>query len=220
MRAWVVASLLSGLGAASVAGQSDVPSRTGPRAALPFSEEVALARSAAPPHVSDGATVMVWDGDAYTVGVEGRTGVVCYVSRSWPQSLEPHCFDDEGARTILPIHMLQVRRRHEGAAEEAIDAEIAEGLARGELQVPGRPAMSYMMSEGQKLVSDDGRPVGAWLPHVMLYYPDLSPDALGLFGDPSPDAAVVTDPGTPLSSVMIVVRDFVPVRREGAPRAP
>lgn len=204
--------------AVPAAGQSVEGGRSGPREVLERSFEVALARSAAPAAVSDEARVLAWNGEDFDVAAAGSNGVTCYVARSWPESLEPHCFDAEGSTTILPIHLLQMRLRCAGAADEEIDAAVAEGLRTGELRLPSRPVMSYMMSAGQRLISDDGRDVGAWQPHLMIYYPYLTEGALGLGPVPSTEAAVVVDPGTPLSNIMVVVKEFVPIAQEGASR--
>ena len=197
-----------------IAAQSVEVGRAGPRAPLPLAREVALARSAAPASVSAEARVLVWTGSGFEVAEDGSNGVVCYVARSWPESLEPHCFDEEGAATILPIHLLQMRMWHQGADDAEIDAAIGEGLRTGALRLPSRPAMSYMMSAEQRLIDESGRPVGAWQPHLMIYYPYVTADALGLGPTPSMEAAVVVDPGTPMSNIMIVVQDFVPVMAE------
>ena len=195
----------------TVQAQGTESGRPGPRAVLEAQHELALAVSAAPPAVADEATVLAWNGAAFDTMRVGTNGVTCYVARSWPESLEPHCFDVEGSATILPIHLRQMQLWHEGRGADEVDAVIAEGLRSGQFRLPSRPAMSYMMSAGQRLIGDDGTPVGAWRPHLMIYYPYLTPEAMGLGAAPSPDAAVVVDPGTPFSNLMIVVRDFVEV---------
>ena len=228
IRDWATAALVGavmlGLTCPLHGTAQEAASQAGPRSVMPVGEELALARSAAPASVSDEATVLLWDGADYAVGQGGSNGVTCYVSRAWPESLEPHCFDEEGARTIMKIHIHKVRRRHEGAREPVIEAEVAEGLRSGSFRLPRRPALSYMMSAAQRLFSSDGRLVGPWRPHVMVYYPYLDPEALGLGPTPAPDAGIVTGAGTPLSSLMIIVPEFVPVavgepsgdRRDGA----
>jgi hypothetical protein len=45
--------------------------------------EIALARSAAPASVSDGAEVMVLGPKGYTTAVKGTNGFLCIVERSW-----------------------------------------------------------------------------------------------------------------------------------------
>lgn len=177
---------------------------------LSQADEIALARSAAPAHVSDDATVLVLRDGRFIEAVEGTTPVTCLVGRSRPGSLEPICYDEEAARTVMGIEL----RRHElrwqsGMSEEEVDARIAREIEKGKLAVPSRPAMSYMMSAGQELVSDDGRSVGSWLPHLMIYYPYLSAEDLGLFGPPNMEAAAVFDEGKPTAHIVIAVRSFV-----------
>jgi hypothetical protein len=194
-----------------ITAQSVEAGRAGPRAMLDRGAEVALALSAAPPAVTGDATVLVWSGDGFETEREGSSGVTCYVARSWPDSLEPHCFDEVGSRTILPIHLRQMELWHAERTSDEIDAEIAEGLRDGTFRLPDRPAMSYMMSAGQRLIGDDGQAAGSWQPHLMIYFPWLTEADLGLGQVPSMDAAVVVDPGTPLSNIMIVVKEFVEV---------
>jgi hypothetical protein len=45
--------------------------------------EVALARTAAPPAISNDATVLVLTRQGYQTAVEGKNGFVCFVDRSW-----------------------------------------------------------------------------------------------------------------------------------------
>ncbi len=188
--------------------QGQTPSG-GPHAITSESEEISLARSAAPAHVSEDATVLVLRDGRYEVVVEGTTDVTCIVARSRPGSLEPICYDAEASKTILAIEIRSNELRLAGEAREDIDREIAEAIGRGELRIPTRPAMSYMMSSGQILVSDDGRNVGAWQPHLMLYVPYITATQLGLYGDTSLEAAAVFDEGEPTAHIVIVVKNFV-----------
>ena len=183
--------------------------RIGPRRLLDRDREVALARSAAPASVSDSATIWVLGAREYEIAVQGTNGAACYVSRSWVESLEPHCFDVEGAGTILPMHMHEVALRHQGVPFEQVEQQIREGLDTGRFRLPRRPVMSWMMSGGQKLISDEGRPAGSWRPHLMIYFPFLTAEETGLGGAPDLRHAILVDPGRPTSNIMIVVSDFI-----------
>jgi len=176
---------------------------------MPRDREIALARSAAPSAVSAEARVLILRRGGYVVADSGRNGVTCYVGRSWSQAIEPHCYDEEGSRTILPMALRRAELKEQGRSHEEIEADLAAGLQSGRFQLPTRPAMSYMMSSAQSLISDDGTPVGQWKPHLMVYYPYLTAAALGLGEVPSLDAAVVVDPGRPTANILIVVADFV-----------
>jgi hypothetical protein len=200
--------LLLLLATAPAAAQSAAAGRAGPRVMLPRDREIALARSAAPAAVSRNATVMVLTERGFEVAERGSNGVTCVVNRSHPQSLEPHCFDAEGSATVLPIELRRTELLRQGKTAEEIEREIGQGLVSGKYRLPRRPAMSYMMSSGQVLYSDDGKPVGKWQPHLMIFYPNLTQADLGL-GTPSPQTALVVDEGRPLSNIMVVVKDFV-----------
>jgi hypothetical protein len=190
-------------------GQETGAGTAGTRAVLPRDEEIALARSAAPPAFGRNARVMVFTGTSYIVAEAGTSGVACYVGRSWPESLEPHCFDPEGAETILPIEIRRVELRAAGKDSAEVDRDIAAGLATGRFRLPRRPALSYMLSSGQRLISDDGKPVGSWRPHIMIYYPYLTAADVALEGDPDLRGAVLVDAGRPTANLMIVVPKFI-----------
>ena len=203
---WILILMATVSGPAT--GQSVAAGRTGPRPLLPREREIALARSAAPAEVSRDATVMVFTERGFEVAVKGTSGVTCVVNRSHPQSLEPHCFDAEGSATVLPMELRRTELLREGKSTEEIDREIAGGLLSGKYRLPRRPAMSYMMSPEQVLYNDEGRRVGKWQPHLMIFYPHLTSADLGLGGPPSAQAALVVDEGKAVSNIMIVVKDF------------
>ena len=198
------------LGAPCLAAQ-DSSSRAGRRAALPREYEIALARSAAPASVSAHATILVLTDTGYAVAVEGSSGVVCVVNRSWRDSVEPHCYDSEAAATILPIETTRLRLRQAERAEADIEHEIAAGLTSGRFRLPRRPAMSYMMSASQILYDDAGKRVGPWRPHVMLYYPGLTNEALGFASAPDMHVGMVSESGRPEANLMMIMPAFVEV---------
>jgi hypothetical protein len=187
--------------------------RYGEPVRLPVDQEIALARSAAPAAVSAEATVLVLEEGAtrWVVAEEGTNGATCWVSRSWPGSLEPHCFDAEGSTTILPIQLRTAEMGHAGAGEDEIERDIAAGVADGRFRYPSRPAMSYMLSAGQVLVNDEGRNVGAWKPHLMIYWPGLTRADLGAAGEGPlvADSMILIDEGTDEACLIIVYPEFV-----------
>lgn len=174
---------------------------------LPEAREIALARSAAPPAVSDHATIWVMRDGVFQVAVRGSNGNACMVSRTHATSLEPICYDSEGARTIQPIERRLVELRIRTGDWNAAWEEVHRAIAAGELPLPGRPSMAYMLSSAQRLVADDGREVGAWHPHFMMYVPYATSEQMGLFGQ-SP-VVLVAHEGEPLASVITVAPEFV-----------
>lgn len=182
--------------------------RAGPRVPLALDAEIALARSAAPASISANARVLILADTGYVIATEGSSDVTCVVNRSWNLSVEPHCYDAEGSATVMRIELHRNYLRHTGKSEDHIDAEIADMIARGALRLPRRPAMSYMMSPRQVLYDDSGRRVGAWRPHIMLYYQGLTNAALGLPARPDMRVGMVANEGSPQSSLVIVMPAF------------
>lgn len=209
MRALVLLCTTFIVSTAPARAQSFGTGQSGRRPLLPRAREIALAKSAAPPAVSDSATIYVLGDREYELAVRGSNGNACYVSRDWIESIEPHCFDAEGAATVMQLEMRRVALLHQARTLADADREIADGLASGRFRLPRRPALSYMMSAEQRLVGDDGRPVGNWRPHLMLYVPYITAAELGLGATPDTRTAIVDDEGKPLANIMIVLRDFV-----------
>jgi len=207
-----VGVLLLGLATShALAAQEDGAIRPGKRALLERTREIALARSAAPRDVSEKATVLVLTDSGYATAEAGTNGVHCIVSRSWPQSLEPICYDAEASLTIMPLALREAAMLQQGRDVAEIRSELDAGLRTGKYRLPRRPAMTYMMSAAQDLIADDGQRAGAWQPHLMLYYPYLSNADIGVPDAPSISRPMMVNSGGPLANVMIVMPKAVPL---------
>lgn len=187
---------------------------------LPDSAEIALAESAAPVDLAKASTVYaVRDGQVVTIRA-GSNGAACMVARDFHGgSLYPICFNPEGARTVAKRELLQMRLRSLGVPEDSIDRAVAAAYTRGELEAPRELALAYMMSPKQVLFSSpnkDGRRVGAWHPHLMFYFPGMTPAKLGLGQAGANDVIQVGSPGT--SQAEMIVK--LPSWADGTPVAP
>ncbi len=187
----------------------EAPGKPGKRELLPRAEEIALARSAAPMSLSEDADVYILTETGYELAVQGTNGASCFVSRAYPESLEPFCFDEEGTHTVFPINRYQVERYQQGAGADEVEAEVAAGIQSGKFRLPSRPVMSYMLSSAQDLISDDGRSVGNWQPHLMIYYPYLTAKDLGLKTGATDSSVFVVSEGEALSNILVILEDFV-----------
>ena len=194
----------------AVPAQHPGSGQSGRRALLPRAREIALARSAAPPAVSDSATIYVLGERDYQVAVHGTNGNACYVDRDRVEAIAPQCFDPEGAATVMQLQMHRSALLHQERSVAETDREIADDLLSGRLRLPRRPVMCYMMSADQNLFDDDGESNGHWRPHLMLYIPYITAAELGL-GSATTDGktTIVRYGGEPLANVIIVLRDFL-----------
>jgi hypothetical protein len=180
--------------------------------------EIALARSAAPAHISTRATIKVLTSSGYQVARQGDNGAVCLVMRGFsapsytpaqfrdlvydPTVRAPICFTAPAAKTALPYYELRTRLAMAGKGPDQIARGVEAAYASGEL--PRREAVSfaYMWSAHQHL-----GPPGAWHPHMMVFAPNYDNTMVGgaAFGSPLPQLS--DDAGTPFAVVVIPVDD-------------
>ena len=175
------------------------------------------ARTAAPPSLSSDAAVMILTDSGYVVGQTGSGPLTCVVNRSWRNSVEPHCYDAEGARTVMQIELRRNFLRHRGMKESEIEADIGKGMFVGKYRLPSRPALSYMMSSRQILYDDSGKLVGKWRSHIMIYYPYMTNEALGFTERPEMRVGMVSESGDPSSNLMIIMSGFADVTPARSP---
>jgi hypothetical protein len=140
--------------------------------------EIALARSAAPASVSDGAEVLVLTREGYVTAVKGGNGFVCLVERAWgkatddaefwsPKIRAPHCMNAAAAKTSLPVYLMRTKLVLAGKSRVEVARELKAAWERKELPALEPNAMCYMMSKEQYLGDGGGR----WHPHMMWYVP-------------------------------------------------
>jgi hypothetical protein len=176
------------------------------------SAEIAMARSAAPPSISDDAEVMVLGRHGYEVAVKSKNGFVCLVERSWmspfdfaqfwnPKMRGPICFHPPAVRSILPFTFKRTELVLSGMSKEQMIAAIKASDAKGMPSLePG--AMSYMMSPQGYLNNEAGH----WVPHLMFYVPLTDPKS---WGADLPGTPVIMNPQfqglEPITEYMIPV---------------
>jgi hypothetical protein len=140
--------------------------------------EIALARTAAPKSISDGAEVMVLGRSGYEVAVQGTNDFVCMVARSFsaaigdpvfwnPKNRSPICFNAAAVRTFLPIVFMKAQLALAGTSQAQIGAAVEAALNQKKLPSLEPGAMCYMMSK-QGYLNDQ---VLNWHPHLMFFVP-------------------------------------------------
>jgi hypothetical protein len=192
--------------------------------AMSRADEVALARSAAPPSVSAAAEVMVLTDRGYETVAKGSNGFVCLVERAWandvrnegfwnPKLRGPLCFNPPAARTVMPAYLERTRWVLAGVPKAEIEKRVTASIAAGRYVAPATGAMSFMMAKGGYLGDDAG---GPWHPHLMFFQSTAvgGPESWGA-NLPGAQLMASVDPVEP------VVTFYIPVARwsDGAPDA-
>jgi hypothetical protein len=186
-------------------------------------DEIALARSAAPPSISAHAEVLVLGPHGYEKAVAGSNGFVCLVERSWdagfaepefwnPKIRGPDCFNPPAARSVLPRFLQRTEWALAGVGKAEMMHKTRAALASHALIDPAPGSVCFMLSKQGYLGDQAG---GPWLPHVMFFVPhgQAAVWAAGLEGSP-----VVGSEGDAIEPTVL----YVPVRRwsDGSPAPP
>jgi hypothetical protein len=172
------------------------------------SEEIVLARSAAPPSISSDADVMVLGDHGYEMAVKGKNGFVCLVERSWfasfddpvfwnPKIRGPDCLNPAAASTVLPVNLERTLWVLTGLSKAEMIARTKSSAVARRAPAPG--SMGYMMSKEQHLGD-----AGHWHPHLMFFQ---SYTAATAWGANLPGSPVFSSVGGPNEGTVF----FVPV---------
>ena len=171
------------------------------------SEEIALARSAAPASISSDAEILVLGDRGYEVAVPGKNGFVCLVERSWLASFDdpvfwnpkirgPDCLNPAAVRTVLPLYKERTQWVLSGASKTEMVAKAKASRAAQRMPAPG--AMGYMMSKQGHLSDVDGH----WHPHLMFFQPH---SALSEWGANLPGSPLLGQEGGANESTVLYV---------------
>jgi hypothetical protein len=178
------------------------------------SDEIALARSAAPASISRDATIVVLTEHGYETAVKGKNGFVCIVERSWmaqwdfpefwnPKMRGPICFNPAAVRSVLPFTYKRTEMILAGLPKPQIVGRLKQIVANKEVPSLEPGAMCYMMSREANLGDSNGH----WHPHLMFYGPrtDGSNWGADFRGSPVMLNPQFQDSPEPLATLMVAV---------------
>jgi hypothetical protein len=147
-------------------------------------DEIALARSAAPPSISGAAEVLVLGDAGYETAVKGTNGFVCIVERAWasgfddpefwnPKERSPICFNPASVRSVLPTYLQRTKWVLAGVPKADLVTRTKAEITAGHIRSPEAGAMCFMMSKDGYLGDAAG---GHWHPHLMFFVPSGGAD--------------------------------------------
>jgi hypothetical protein len=184
-------------------------------------DEIALARSAAPPSISADAEVLVLGSKGYESAVAGKNGFVCFVERSWSAGFEdpefwnpalraPNCFNPPAVRSVLPQFLKRTEWVLAGASKQQLIEKARTAFANHDFVAPEAGSLSFMLSKNGFLKS--GKVGGPWLPHMMFFVP---PGQAAAWGSGKTGSPVLGKDGSPSEPTVLYVP--VPSWSDGTP---
>lgn len=209
--------LLCALGAISLAGAEDAKSAYPGMAPVAqyrmpsASDEIALARSAAPPSVSGDASVLTLGEHGYDTAVKGKNGFVCLIQRSWAAGYDdaefwnsklraPICFNPAAARSVLPPYLERTEWALAGVSRTEMINRTRTEVSANHFPAPAPGALAYMMSRQGYL----GDAAGHWHPHLMFFLARTEAAEWGANLHGSPVSASASDP-EPMTTFYVLV---------------
>jgi hypothetical protein len=149
-------------------------------------EEIALARSAAPPSISRDAEVLVLGAHGYQTAVKGKNGFVCLVERGWdadfndpvfwnPNIRGADCLNPEAARAVLPHYRERTGWALAGLSKTEMILRTKAEIAANNYVLPGPGAVAFMLSKDQRLAAQ----LDHWHPHLMFFVANMKDAAWG-----------------------------------------
>lgn len=183
-------TLLSILAASAIA--FGAPGATAEIVRLTEACETALALSAGPTYLRDGAGVYVLSDDGYRQVRESANGYACMVTREGVNSngLAPQCFDKIGQASHIPMYLDEAKLRLNGASQEDRLQARAEGLSSGKYRTAQGPGVVYMASAYNYVFNARGDQLLVG-PHVMYHAPFVTSADIGAA------PAALENPGMP-----------------------
>jgi len=154
---------------------------------MPPALETEFALSSLPPRLRDAAAVYLLDPDkGYYMVRKGSNGFSAFVMRTqWekaeflPDVYSPMSYDEEGAKTFVPMYFDVAAMRATGKYSPAqIRDTIVKRVKNGTYKAPSRTGISYMLSPINRGHADDGF-ANSVMPHYMFYAPRVDNKDIG-----------------------------------------
>lgn len=182
-------------------------------------DEIALARSAAPPAIAANAGVLVLTSHGFETAVKGTNGFVCLVERSWsapfndtefwnPKERGPDCYNPPAVRTEIPQIFREAQWAVAGLSKQQMEERTNAAFADHTFKPPEPSAFGFMLSKQGHL----NHAHGPWYPHMMFFIPRDQVASWGANVANSPAQSV--DRGPYLATLVMVP---VPMWSDGSP---
>jgi hypothetical protein len=181
--------------------------------------EVALARSAAPRGLAQGASVLTLGRSGYESAVKGSNGFVCLVGRSWqldfddpefwnPKIAAPECWNAAAVSSVLPGYLKRTQWVLAGLSRKEMAARTKAAWAAHEFVPPAPLSMFYMLSKAEYIRNHDPAqpdvPWPQWYPHLVFMVPATAESAWGANVRGSPTMSTTSDV-EPITNFFVVV---------------
>lgn len=155
--------------------------------------EEALALSALPERLRDGAAAYTLTDAGFKLTRKGDGSFTCIVARNHETSIIPQCADAAGTDNIIPAIIQRSEWTLAGMQLDEQQSRFDKLVQEGTIRAPERTGINYMMSEFNFIWNAQREEIMHVGPHVMYYAPNVSNEQIG----GSIEEAMGSNRGTP-----------------------
>ena len=141
--------------------------------------EEALALSALPERLRDGASAYTLTDSGFELTRKGDGPFTCVVARNHETAIIPQCADAAGTDSIIPAIIKRTEWTLAGMQSDEQQTRFDELAADGTFRAPERTGINYMMSNFNYIWNAQRGQTMHVEPHVMYYAPNVSNDQIG-----------------------------------------
>ncbi len=150
---------------------------------MQFAREIEQAKEAAPPKITQNASVRVWDDGKFKEVIKGTNGFTCLVMQNPEGRFEPSCLNRQAMAFVFATYEYHTRLRYQGVPQKIIMQNLKKMSESGELPPSAEGAIVYMQSNNNRFDLDGGKVVEV-PPHLMFFTGKLGENVYGFKGLP------------------------------------
>ncbi|MCL1126228.1 hypothetical protein [Shewanella surugensis] len=144
-----------------------------------YQQEIAGAKEAAPLHITNDASYMIWEKERFVQKIQGKNEFVCLVLRDGKGRYEPSCLNKAAMNSVFPVYEYQTAMLAKGMSIQDIFNNINVMSASKKLPAPDPGAVVYMMSPNNKFYDHFSQKLLDVAQHIMLYLSKVEASSLG-----------------------------------------
>ncbi len=169
----IVIQIISVIGLVSLAAMVDAMT-------VEEKQEITYASEAAPKHITDSASFVMFRGEIFKTIKKGSNNFTCLVLRNPNGRFEPACLNKQAMETVLPTFEYHTARLYAGVSTKQVMDEITKKFEADELPTAETGALVYMMSPNNRAYIEESAELISFPPHQMYFMPRLSADVFSL----------------------------------------
>lgn len=145
--------------------------------------EIAAASEAAPAHITEEASYLVFEHGSIRTIRNGTNNFTCLVIRDPQGRFEPACLNEEAMRSVFPTYELEMKLLFAGIPPLEVRRHLSDAYDAGTIPTAESGALVYMMSTNNLNFNATTEILAPTPVHQMYYFPKMPDETFSLKGE-------------------------------------